>query len=108
MTTAESHPESSRPAWFWNPATPVHFDKRLDTWHAFSYADVSRVLNDRTVFSSCYGFTEQTRQQANPTLAGMWAADGARHNDLRAAVMQPFRNSILQQIAPTSKRSSPN
>ena len=96
ITRADHVP--ARPAMFWDPDTPVFFDEELDTWQVFNYADVVRVLNDKTVFSSGYGLTDETRRYVNPSLAGMWAADGRRHDDLRAAVAEPFRPKVLERL----------
>jgi len=97
MTAEDSLP--TRPPPVWNPTTPVFFDEQLDTWMAFSHADVLRILNDTTTFSSGYGYTDDDRLQVNPAMVGMWAADGRRHADLRAAVAEPFRGSVLARLA---------
>jgi cytochrome P450 len=85
---------------FWDPGMPIHFDPQLDCWHVFKHADVSRLLADTAVFSSSYGLTPEQRQQMNPLLEGMWAADDPRHRDLRNAVREPFRASVLAQLRP--------
>jgi cytochrome P450 len=95
--TATSQLPARNPKFF-DPATEVHFDPILDTWHAFSLADVIRVLTDSECFSSGYGLTDETRPFAFPALSGMWAADGERHRDLRAAVADPFRPRVLSQL----------
>ncbi|WP_039937299.1 cytochrome P450 [Streptomyces himastatinicus] len=84
---------------FWDPRTPVHFDEALNTWNVFSRADVLRVLNDRETFSAGYGLSEEDRLRAHPSLSGMWAAEGARHDDLRAVVAEPFRRTVLDSLA---------
>ncbi|HKE97476.1 MAG TPA: cytochrome P450 [Actinomycetes bacterium] len=81
---------------FWDPTTPVFFDEALDTWHVFAYDDVLRVLNERATFSSSW-LTDLTG--VNPTLVGLWAADGRRHSDLRAAVAGPFRASVVHALS---------
>lgn len=68
----------TRPAKFFDPTTAVHFDEALDSWSVSSLADVQRVLSD------------ETRPLGNAVMSGMWAADGRRHRDLRAAVADPF------------------
>ncbi|MCK7625845.1 cytochrome P450 [Streptomyces sp. RS10V-4] len=88
----------ARAAAFWDPHTPVHFDAGLDTWHVFSRADVLRVLDEKETFSAGYGLTDAERRHAHPSLAGMWAAEGARHDDLRAAVADPFRRTVLDRL----------
>ncbi|MCF3176321.1 cytochrome P450 [Streptomyces sioyaensis] len=84
---------------FWDPRTPVHFDERLDTWHVFSRADVLRVLNEKESFSAGYGLSDEDRLRSHPSLAGMWAAEGARHDDLRTVVAEPFRRTVLERLA---------
>ncbi|MEU0883697.1 cytochrome P450 [Lentzea sp. NPDC005914] len=88
----------ARPAKFFDPATEAHFDEQLDTWHVFSLADVQRVLSEEEHFSAGFGLTEETRQLANPVFSGMWAADGQRHRDLRAAVADPFSPRVLSRL----------
>ncbi|SDG18599.1 Cytochrome P450 [Lentzea fradiae] len=88
----------TRPAKFFDPATEVHFDEALDTWHVFSLADVQRVLSDEEHFSAGYGLTDETRAFANPMMSGMWAADGQRHRDLRAAVADPFSPRVMARL----------
>ncbi|MFD4639342.1 cytochrome P450 [Lentzea sp. NPDC058436] len=88
----------ARPAKFFDPATEVHFDPELGSWHVFSLADVQRVLSDVECFSSSYGLTDETRPLANPVLSGMWAADGQRHRDLRAAVADPFSPRVMSLL----------
>ncbi|MEV6243293.1 cytochrome P450 [Lentzea sp. NPDC051838] len=95
MTAAQLPARAAR---FFDPATPVHFDDLLDTWSAYSYADVLRVLTDVEHFSSGYGLTDETRPFASPILTGMWAADGQRHRDLRAAVTDPFRPGVMTRL----------
>ncbi|WP_199836200.1 hypothetical protein [Streptomyces sp. NRRL F-4489] len=104
MTTATDHRPGglghlpARPAAFWDPRTPVHFDAALTTWHVFSRADVLRVLDEKETFSAGYGLTDEQRRHAHPSLAGMRAAEGARHDDLRAAVADPFRRTVLDRL----------
>jgi cytochrome P450 len=98
MTTAARNALPTRPDSFWDPATPVYFDGQLDTWMAFGHADVLRILNDTTTFSSGYGFTEEIRKHVHPAMVGMWAADDPRHADLRAAVADPFRRTVLDWL----------
>ncbi|MDX8052913.1 hypothetical protein SK571_26355 [Lentzea sp. BCCO 10_0798] len=88
----------TRPGKFFDPTTEVHFDEALDTWHVFSLSDVQRVLSDEECFSSGYGLTDETRPLANPVLSGMWAADGQRHRDLRAAVADPFSPRVMSRL----------
>jgi cytochrome P450 len=104
MTAIEQDALPRRPDHFWNPGTPVHFDEQLDTWHAFSHADVLRVLTDDKAFSAGYGLTDETRPYAFPALSGMWGADGRRHDDLRAAVVDPFRRSVLESLSGDIRR----
>lgn len=88
----------ARPAKFFDPATEVHYDEALGTWHVFSLTDVQRVLSDEEHFSAGYGLTDETRPLANPVLSGMWAADGQRHRDLRAAVADPFSPRVMSRL----------
>lgn len=88
----------TRPAKFFDPATEVHFDEQLGTWHVFGLADVQRVLSDEEYFSAGYGLTDETRPLANAMLSGMWAADGQRHRDLRAAVADPFSPRVMARL----------
>ncbi|RDI19753.1 cytochrome P450 [Lentzea flaviverrucosa] len=88
----------TRPGKFFDPTTEVHFDEALDTWHVFSLGDVQRVLSGEEHFSSGYGLTDETRPLANPVLSGMWAADGQRHRDLRAAVADPFSPRVMSRL----------
>ncbi|SER96195.1 Cytochrome P450 [Lentzea xinjiangensis] len=88
----------TRPAKFFDPATEVHFDEVLDTWHVFSLGDVQRVLSDEACFSAGYGLTDETRPLANAMMNGMWAADGQRHRDLRAAVADPFSPRVMTRL----------
>lgn len=104
MSVIESRDLPVRSAMFWDPRHPVCFDERLDTWHAFSHADVLQILNDKATFSSGYGMTEEARQQVNPAMLGMWATDGQRHDDLRAAVAESFRLKMLDWLTPEVRR----
>jgi cytochrome P450 len=88
----------TRPALFFDPTTEVHFDEQLDSWHVFSLTDVQRVLSDEEHFSAGFGLTDETRPLANPMFSGMWAADGQRHRDLRAAVADPFSPRVLSRL----------
>ncbi|MEU3648708.1 cytochrome P450 [Lentzea sp. NPDC034063] len=88
----------TRPPKFFDPATEVHYDEQLGSWHVFSLADVQRVLSDVECFSSDYGLTDESRPLANPLLSGMWAADGQRHRDLRAAVADPFSPRVMSRL----------
>jgi cytochrome P450 len=99
MTASTTRPLPTRPEPFWRPTTPAYFDEQLDTWMAFDHAGVLRILNDTTTFSSGYGFTEEIREHVHPNMVGMWAADDPRHADLRAAVAEPFRRSVLDRLA---------
>ncbi|MEU5212190.1 cytochrome P450 [Streptomyces sp. NPDC020742] len=90
---------SARSHAFFDPRTAVHFDERLDTWQVFSRWDVLRVLNEKGTFSAGYGLSDEARLRSHPSLAGMWAAEGARHDDLRAVVAQPFRRTVLARLA---------
>ncbi|MGK5629824.1 cytochrome P450, partial [Streptomyces sp. URMC 123] len=89
---------SARPDFFWGPDTEVFHDERLDTWHVFSYGDVLRVLTDASAFSAGYGLDDRARARAHPSLMGLWAAEGARHDDLRAAVAEPFRRKEMERL----------
>jgi len=104
MTAIAQDTLPRRPDPFWSPKTEVHFDEQLDTWHAFSHADVKRILTDRETFSAGYGLTDEARLHVHPTLAGMWAAEGRRHDDLRAAVADPFRRSVLESLGVEVRR----
>jgi len=84
---------------YFDPQTPVSFDERTGSWQVFSHHDVARVLNEPALFSSDYGTAEEDPQRINPLLVGMWATDGPRHADLRAAVAEPFRPRILDNLA---------
>lgn len=88
---------SDRPARFWDPATPVHFDEEQGAWQVFAYDDLLRVLNERETFSSAW-LDGAAREQANPTQVGLWAADGGRHRDLRALVTEPFRAAVVRAL----------
>jgi len=94
---------TDRPPHFWDPATPVHFDDEQGAWQVFAYDDVVRVLNDRDTFSSQW-LSDEERAEANPTLVGLWAADGRRHHDLRALVTEPFRAAMLRTLADETTR----
>ncbi|MFD5831808.1 cytochrome P450 [Lentzea sp. NPDC060358] len=86
------------PAKFFDPTTEVHFDDVLDSWSVFSLADVQRVLSEEECFSAGYGLTDETRPLGNAVMSGMWAADGRRHRDLRAAVADPFSPRVMSRL----------
>ncbi|TVZ90360.1 cytochrome P450 [Streptomyces sp. BK340] len=68
----------------WTSETPPHFDAAEDAWIVCSYADVENVL------LGAYDFSWEVRDRnADPVFAGMWNADGQRHDDLRRLV-QPY------------------
>ena len=98
MTAAAQSSLPMRPAPFWDSTAQVFFDERLDTWMAFSHADVLRIVTDTSTFSSGYGLTDEARQHEHPLNVGMWAADDPRHADLRAAVAEPFRRTVLDWL----------
>lgn len=104
ITAIEQEALPRRPDHFWSPNTPAYFDDQLQTWHAFSHADVLRILTDDETFSAGYGLTDETRPYVHPALSGMWAADGRRHGDLRAAVVDPFRRSVLESLSAEIRR----
>jgi cytochrome P450 len=78
----------------WDPKE-VLFDTRTQMWQAFRYADVLRVMTNAQEFSQ-----EYDRADDHPAYAAMWAADGKRHDDLRALVPDPFHAQMLSRWAP--------
>jgi cytochrome P450 len=87
------------PDHLWNPATSMHFDEELDSWCVFGYRDVHRVINDVDSLSAAYGIDVDDLSRHRPETAGMWAADGQRHHDLRALTKDVFRPISLQKLA---------
>ncbi|HEX6686646.1 MAG TPA: cytochrome P450 [Candidatus Limnocylindrales bacterium] len=85
---------------FFDPAAPVHFDERTQAFSLFGYDDVVRLLTDRTGFSSGLGFDPAELPRMHPAYSGMWLTDGKRHDELRAAVADPFRPSYLATLEP--------
>ncbi|MEU8891121.1 cytochrome P450 [Streptomyces sp. NPDC048442] len=96
MTSDVLH--ASRPAFYWEPDTEAFYDELLETWHVFRHADVLRVLTDASAFSAGYGLDDESRAHVHPSLVGLWAAEGARHDDLRAAVAEPFRRTEMERL----------
>jgi cytochrome P450 len=88
----------ARPAQYWQPTTPVHYDETLSAWNVYSYADVQRVIYDEDGFSADYRIPPELRREVNPILAGLFGSDGARHRDLRKIVAEPFRPSVLARL----------
>src|SRR5262249_7023368 len=78
------------PPKFWEPATRPYLDPVSGCWQVFSYPNVQRVLTDGSAFSQAYRDPAE-----HPNWAAMWAADGQRHDDLKAIVADPFRSQAL-------------
>ncbi|MBB6377834.1 cytochrome P450 [Pseudonocardia eucalypti] len=57
-----------------------------------------QLLSDRERFSCEFGNSVEDPEHIHPTLAAMWATDGNRHRDLRAAVPNPFRPRTLHGL----------
>jgi cytochrome P450 len=99
MTMASPAELPARPAKFWDPHTPPEYDE-TGTFHVFGFPDVLRVLTDAEAMSGDYGITDAEAPAVHPEMLGLWMAGGKRHEDLRAAVADPFRRQRLDWLGP--------
>jgi cytochrome P450 len=90
----------SLPPEFFDPQAQVRFDERTQAFSLFGYDDVVRLLTERTGFSAGLGFDREQLPHMHPAYAGMWMTDGQRHDELRAAVAEPFRPAVLARLEP--------
>jgi cytochrome P450 family 109 len=93
---------TERPAYYWDPRTPIHRDGQ-GCWNVFAYNHAVRVLRNR---DGCFsqGVSDEIRLFGNPTLAGLWAADGKRHKDLLALVSPAFHRTALASLEADIRR----
>jgi cytochrome P450 family 109 len=95
---------TERPAYYWDPRTPIRYDAKLGCWNVFAYDDVVQVLSDRNGRFS-QAVSDEVRLFGNPTLAGLWATEGKRHGDLLALVSPAFRRTTVDP--PDDKAPAP-
>lgn len=81
-----------RPAYYWDPLQPISYDETLGCWNIWGYAHAEQVLRNR---DGCFSqaVSDEDRLHGNATLAGLWVAEGRRHDDLLALIAPPFRRS---------------
>ncbi len=79
---------------------PVCRDPNTGSWHAFGYAEASRVLTDHAVFSSEQFPGSAVQANRSPLAASMLATDPPRHNQLRGLVSQAFTPRAVAGLAP--------
>jgi cytochrome P450 len=88
------------PPQFFDPHGRVRFDERTQAFSLFGYDDVVRLLTERAGFSCGLGFDRAELPDMHPAYSGMWLTDGQRHDELRAAVAEPFRPAVLARLRP--------
>jgi cytochrome P450 len=79
-----------------DPSQPICYDARAGAWSVCAYDLVKQVLGDRVHFS--LGVSAQDQRFGNATLAGLWAADGQRHDDLLRLVAAGFRPDAVASL----------
>jgi cytochrome P450 len=94
---------TDRPAYYWDALQPISYDEERDTWDVWAYHDAAAVLGDRSGRFS-QGVSDEVRLFGNPTLAGLWAADGKRHKDLLALVAPAFLRRALASLEADIRR----
>jgi cytochrome P450 len=97
---------------------PISHDPERGAWHVFRYADVVRVLNDYTTFSSDENRFGPAERDSNPLNSTILNMDPPRHRQLRSLVSQAFTprmvahmesriteitNSLLDQVVTQDK-----
>jgi len=92
------------PPEYFDPRAPVHFDERTLAFSLFGYDDVARLLTDRSAFSAGLGIDRAELPNMHPGYSGMWLTDGQRHDELRAAVAEPFRPAVLAGLEPRIRK----
>jgi len=88
------------PPEYFDPHAPVRFDEHTQAFSLFAYDDVVRLLTERSGFSAGLGFDREQLPHMHPAYSGMWLTDGQRHDELRAAVAEPFRAAVLAGLQP--------
>ena len=83
----------------WTAATPVHFDDAAQAWIVCSHADVESVLFRSDDFN-----WDIWDRRLDPIFAGMWAADGRRHADLRRLTQRCFQPRRLRAMSSEIER----
>ncbi|HVG98911.1 MAG TPA: cytochrome P450 [Chloroflexota bacterium] len=90
-------------------AGPVRYRPEHDSWHAFGYADVQRVLSEHATFSSQASLGGPPtggpggpggREGRTPLQASLIGTDPPRHRQLRALVSQAFTPRAIANLAP--------
>ncbi len=76
--------------------TPVHYNKEMDAWHIFRYADIKRVLNSAETFSSEIPFVGKPL----PLDASIISLDNPRHSQLRPLSAFLFASYTIEAMEP--------
>jgi cytochrome P450 len=87
----------------WDPSRAPHTDE-TGTHHLYAYDQVLRVLSDGEAFSADYGIRPDQYPEVNPVMLGLWMAGDPRHQDLRAAVAEPFHRGRTDELRPQLRR----
>jgi cytochrome P450 len=87
----------------WDPTRAPHADES-GAHNLYGYDQVLRVLTDGEAFSADYGIRPEDYPDVNPMMIGLWMADDPRHQDLRAAVMEPFHRGRTVELRPQLRR----
>ncbi len=80
---------------------PVYREPEWGAWHVFRYADVARVMNDYTTFSSDENrYAPPEWRDDSPINSSILRMDPPRHRQLRNLVSQAFTPRMVAQMEP--------